>query len=145
MTNNLKTYLDECVDRYNRPAFIGQDPISIPHQYSRLQDIEITGFWTAMLAWGQRKTIMNKARELFGLFTVPFRRQTRCIFWIFFNGITGITPHWKMRSWQVFNPAMLTLDRPWRVSTACFSPCPMRPDAPASTCPRLLQSPPANG
>jgi len=43
------------------------DPVSIPHRYSRLQDIEITAFWTSMLAWGQRVTIINKANELFGL------------------------------------------------------------------------------
>ena len=45
--------------------FLEDDPVQIPHQYSRLQDIEITAFWTAMLAWGQRKTIINKAQELF--------------------------------------------------------------------------------
>ena len=43
------------------------DPVSIPHRYSKLQDIEITAFWTAILAWGQRVTIINKANELFGL------------------------------------------------------------------------------
>ncbi|MEM9888051.1 MAG: TIGR02757 family protein [Bacteroidota bacterium] len=60
----LKIHLDRQVDQYNRPSFIENDPISIPHQFSRLQDIEIMGFWTAMLAWGQRKTIINKANEL---------------------------------------------------------------------------------
>ena len=65
MSQKLREYLDECVELYNQPTFIELDPISIPHQYQRLQDIEITGFWTAMLAWGQRKTIINKANELF--------------------------------------------------------------------------------
>ncbi|MEM9848114.1 MAG: TIGR02757 family protein [Bacteroidota bacterium] len=60
----LKTYLDQHTDQYNQRDFIENDPISIPHQFSRLQDIEIMGFWTAMLAWGQRKTIINKANEL---------------------------------------------------------------------------------
>lgn len=60
----LQKLLNEAVDTYNRPAFIENDPISIPHRYSRLQDIEIMGFWTAMLAWGQRTTIINKATEL---------------------------------------------------------------------------------
>jgi len=63
----LKTYLDAQVAQYNTPTFIENDPISIPHQFSRLQDIEIMGFWTAMLAWGQRKTIINKANELIDL------------------------------------------------------------------------------
>ncbi|MEM8909850.1 MAG: TIGR02757 family protein, partial [Bacteroidota bacterium] len=41
-----------------------KDPISVPHQFQRLQDIEIIGFWVAMLSWGQRTTIINKANEL---------------------------------------------------------------------------------
>ena len=61
----LKTFLDTKVDQFNNPTFIEQDPISIPHKYSKKQDIEITGFWTAMLSWGQRKTIINKSNELF--------------------------------------------------------------------------------
>lgn len=60
----LKVYLDELVVQHNRLDFISDDPIQIPHQFSQLQDIEITGFWVAMLAWGQRKTIINKANEL---------------------------------------------------------------------------------
>jgi uncharacterized protein (TIGR02757 family) len=60
----LKKYLDEAVDRFNRPEFIPPDPISIPHSFSRIQDIEIMGFWVAMLAWGRRKTIIDKALEL---------------------------------------------------------------------------------
>ncbi len=64
MTEDLKAILDECVEQYNRPSFIENDPISIPHRFSRLQDIEIAGFWTAMLSWGQRKTIINKAEDL---------------------------------------------------------------------------------
>jgi uncharacterized protein (TIGR02757 family) len=67
MDTKLKSYMDECVAQYNRPAFIGSDPVSIPHRFTKLQDIEIAGFWTAMLAWGQRKTIINKANELMGL------------------------------------------------------------------------------
>lgn len=63
----LKALLDEAADRYNRPDFIASDPIAVPHRYARLQDREIMGFWTAMLAWGQRKTILAKATELSAL------------------------------------------------------------------------------
>jgi uncharacterized protein (TIGR02757 family) len=56
--------LEIAVDRYNRPAFIEQDPISIPHRFTRLQDREITAFWAATLAWGQRKTIIQSANRL---------------------------------------------------------------------------------
>lgn len=62
----LRAFLEEQVDRYNRPAFITNDPISIPHRFQKLQDIEISGFVAATLAWGQRKTIINKCREFFG-------------------------------------------------------------------------------
>lgn len=60
----LKDFLDNKVASYNQPSFIENDPITIPHQFSQLQDIEIMGFWSAMLAWGQRKTIINKSNEL---------------------------------------------------------------------------------
>ena len=63
----LKSFLDQKVDYYNQPSFIPDDPISIPHRYSKKQDIEIAGFWTAMLSWGQRKTILNKSAELMEL------------------------------------------------------------------------------
>jgi uncharacterized protein (TIGR02757 family) len=63
--DNLKPILDEYVERFNRPDFIADDPISIPHRFSNPRDIEITAFWTAILAWGQRKTIINSANRLF--------------------------------------------------------------------------------
>jgi len=67
MNSNLKKYLDELVHKHNRPAFISDDPISIPHLFTHQQDIEIMGFWVATLAWGQRKTIINKSMELIEL------------------------------------------------------------------------------
>ncbi|WAC09706.1 TIGR02757 family protein [Dyadobacter pollutisoli] len=59
--------LEEKSAQYNRPDFIAFDPISIPHRFSKKQDIEIMGFWAAVLAWGQRKTIINKCLELSAL------------------------------------------------------------------------------
>ena len=67
MTNNLQAFLDDCYRKFNIPTFIENDPIGIPHRFSKRQDIEITAFWTAMLAWGQRKTIINSATRLFDL------------------------------------------------------------------------------
>lgn len=63
----IKDFLDDKVERYNRPEFIIDDPISIPHSFSKKEDIEIAAFWTAILSWGQRKTIISKAKELFGM------------------------------------------------------------------------------
>ena len=67
MTHNLQDFLDDCLQKFNNPNFITNDPIGIPHRFSKPQDIEITAFWTAMLAWGQRKTIINSATKLFDL------------------------------------------------------------------------------
>jgi uncharacterized protein (TIGR02757 family) len=61
----LKDFLDVKSNQYNQTSFIANDPICIPHQYSLKQDIEIAAFFAAILAWGQRKTIINKCNELF--------------------------------------------------------------------------------
>lgn len=66
-TIELKSYLDALVAKYNNKGFITDDPISIPKRFTLQQDIEITAFWTAMLAWGRRATIINKASELIDL------------------------------------------------------------------------------
>jgi len=64
MPVHLKEFLDKKVKEYNRPAFIKDDPISIPHLFSKKQDIEIAGFFAAVFAWGNRTTIINKSKEL---------------------------------------------------------------------------------
>jgi uncharacterized protein (TIGR02757 family) len=60
----VKKILDDAVNQYNTVDFIKDDPISIPHRFTGMQDREIIGFWTAMLAWGQRKTIIKSALSL---------------------------------------------------------------------------------
>jgi hypothetical protein len=61
---DIKSFLDEKAGLYNRPAFITVDPVSIPHQFSKKEDIEISGFLTATIAWGQRTTILKNANRL---------------------------------------------------------------------------------
>ena len=63
---NLKDFLDSKVAQYNNPGFIDNDPICIPHSFPLRQDKEIMGFFAAIFAWGQRKTIISKCRELSG-------------------------------------------------------------------------------
>jgi uncharacterized protein (TIGR02757 family) len=63
----LKAFLDSKVHQYNRPEFIPNDPVCIPHLFTKQQDIEIMGLWASVLAWGQRVTIINKCRELITL------------------------------------------------------------------------------
>jgi uncharacterized protein (TIGR02757 family) len=59
-----KAFLDAAFARFNQHHFIADDPISVPHRFSVLQDREIIGFWVAMLAWGNRKTIIQSANTL---------------------------------------------------------------------------------
>lgn len=60
----LKQFLDAKVAFYNRPSFIEKDPISIPHTFTKKQDIEIAGLFAAVLAWGNRTTIINNCQKL---------------------------------------------------------------------------------
>lgn len=63
----LRQLLDTKFAFFNHTRFIEHDPIQIPHLFTKQQDIEIMGFWVAMLAWGQRTTIINKAHALIDL------------------------------------------------------------------------------
>jgi uncharacterized protein (TIGR02757 family) len=60
----LKEFLDENVERYNRPDFIEHDPISIPHRFTNKEDIEISGFLAATIAWGNRTMILRNANRM---------------------------------------------------------------------------------
>jgi uncharacterized protein (TIGR02757 family) len=64
---DIKTFLDEKVIQYNQPSFIEPDPISIPHQFNVKEDIEISGFLAATIAWGNRKMIVKNANRMVDL------------------------------------------------------------------------------
>ena len=65
--NNIKELLDRKVIEYNQPSFIKDDPLGIPHRFNKKQDIEIAGFFAAILAWGNRKSIINSCDRLLSL------------------------------------------------------------------------------
>ncbi len=65
--SSLKDFLDSKVLQYNQASFIKEDPICIPHSFSKKQDIEIAGFFAAVFAWGNRTTIIQKSFELMKL------------------------------------------------------------------------------
>ena len=65
--NELKDFLDEKVALYNHPNFIESDPIQIPHRFSLKEDIEIAGFLSATIAWGNRKMIISNASKMMDL------------------------------------------------------------------------------
>ncbi|MGC4128066.1 MAG: TIGR02757 family protein, partial [Bergeyella sp.] len=65
--NELKDYLDIKADQYNHSGFIENDPIQIPHRFTEEKDIEIAGFLTAVISWGNRKSIIKSAGRMLGI------------------------------------------------------------------------------
>ncbi|MGE4587584.1 MAG: TIGR02757 family protein [Mangrovibacterium sp.] len=63
----LKAFLEEKVSQYNRPEFIEKDPVQIPHRYDLKEDREIAGFLTAVIAWGNRQSILRNATRMMDL------------------------------------------------------------------------------
>lgn len=60
----LHEFLENYTLKYNRVEFIENDPIQIPHQFTEKEDIEIAGFLSASIAWGQRPVIIRNANSL---------------------------------------------------------------------------------
>ena len=67
IADELKDFLDEKVELYNNPDFIESDPIQIPHLFSLKEDIEIAGFLSSIIAWGNRKMIINNSKKMMDL------------------------------------------------------------------------------
>lgn len=65
--SELKEFLDTKVEQYNHPKFLESDPIQIPHRFSRKEDVEISAFLTATIAWGNRKSIIKNAHRMIQL------------------------------------------------------------------------------
>ncbi len=63
----LKEFLDEKVNQYNTLEFIDSDPVQIPHLYNLKEDIEISGFLAATIAWGNRKMIIKNSHKMMDL------------------------------------------------------------------------------
>ena len=63
-TEDLKEFLDEKVTQYDTISFIDTDPISIPHRFTKKEDIEISGFLAATIAWGKRNMILRNALRM---------------------------------------------------------------------------------
>jgi uncharacterized protein (TIGR02757 family) len=61
---DIKDLLEEKTAQYNNRSFIPEDPICVPHLFTKKQDIEIAGFFAAMIAWGNRKSIVKNAKKI---------------------------------------------------------------------------------
>jgi len=66
-TPEIKDFLDEKAALYEQPKFIETDPVQIPHLFTQKEDIEISGFLTATISWGNRKSILTNAHKLMNI------------------------------------------------------------------------------
>ena len=64
MNKELKAKLDALVERFNTPAFIDNDPVKFPRMFTERQDIEVAAFLCALIAWGNRKQILNGCQKM---------------------------------------------------------------------------------
>ena len=64
---DIRDYLNLKVEEYNNPNFIEHDPIRVPHQFKKKEDIEISAFLTSSIAWGNRKTIISNSMKMMKL------------------------------------------------------------------------------
>ena len=62
--DSLRELLEALHDKYNSPDFIADDPISVPHRYTDRADREIAGFFSATIAWGNRKAIVCSGHRM---------------------------------------------------------------------------------
>lgn len=67
LSKDLVQQLWDLIERYHKPSFVADDPISLPHRFTKLQDQEIIGFWTTVLAWGRRAQIIKSGEKLLEL------------------------------------------------------------------------------
>ncbi len=67
MTEEIKSLLNQKYKEYNTPNFVVSDPISIPHMFTKKEDIEISAFLTSIIAWGRRTAIIKSAKQLMEL------------------------------------------------------------------------------
>ncbi len=65
----LASFLDALVREYKTPAFIPDDPISIPHRFIEkgcsLQEVEMVAFITTLLSYGRRDLIIKTVNTVF--------------------------------------------------------------------------------
>lgn len=72
--NELYEFLNEKSRQYEDPRFLQEDPIQVPHKFHTREDIELSGFLTALIAWGQRKSILSSGHRLMQLMDLdPYR------------------------------------------------------------------------
>lgn len=69
MKAELKRQIIDWAERYETDSFIPSDPISFPHRWQSKRDIEISGFITSWLSFGNRKQILCVCEQIDSLFS----------------------------------------------------------------------------
>ena len=64
---SIQDILENAYAAFAKPKFIESDPIQISARFSKKEDIEISGFIAATIAWGQRPTIIRNAKRFIEL------------------------------------------------------------------------------
>lgn len=62
--SDLKSFLDEKADTYESVRFLESDPLGVVHRVTDTKDIELFGLLVALIAWGNRKAIIQSAENL---------------------------------------------------------------------------------
>ncbi len=63
----IRENLDNWFEEFNTVDFVENDPISIPHNFNKKEDIEISAFFIALMAWGNRVAIIRSGNLLLDL------------------------------------------------------------------------------
>ena len=63
-SQEIKDLLEFKYIEYNKRSFIDFDPISIPYEFSKKEDIEIVSFLISTISWGNIKSIINSGKKL---------------------------------------------------------------------------------
>ena len=65
MDGNLIAFLNEKAYIYNCKEFIKNDPVQFPHAFNEKRDVEIVALLSSVIAWGNRKMIINSGNKMF--------------------------------------------------------------------------------
>ena len=65
MTDALAAFLNEKAEKYNCKEFIDNDPVQFPHAFSNRRDVEIVALLASVIAWGNRRMIINSGNRMF--------------------------------------------------------------------------------
>lgn len=64
----LRAFLDPIVEQVEVPGYIATDPVMFMYRYDHVEDRNLAGFLSALMAWGRRDIVMAKISDLLNRF-----------------------------------------------------------------------------